>query len=209
MELATDTGIPGWIAASVFIPCARVKGVEMEELSDKDIVQYFRRSYTAVDGLWFMKVEDRRGFDEALEVDSEVWKVLPKIQVRTLKAMTRLEQGLHALFRCFTTKLTLEEYVFTTAWEGENVFKVMISRCPWYDMMLRSGREELAGKIGAKICKTEYAVWANEFDRESTLEMNSFLCHGADYCQVEFRRRENVSRLPGEPGGDHEQPQQE
>jgi hypothetical protein len=177
----------------------------MVELSDKDIAQYFRRSYTAVDGLWFMKVEDRRGFDEALEVDCEVWKVLPKIQVRTLKALTGLEGGLDALFHCFTTKLTLEGYVFTSAWEGGNAFKVMISECPWYEMMKRSGREEFAGKVGACICRAEYAVWADEFGHGSGLEMSSFLCGGADYCQLEFRRTDDSALRPAGPGGDHEQ----
>jgi hypothetical protein len=181
----------------------------MVELSDKDIAQYFQRSYTAVDGLWFMKIEDRRGFDEALDIDCEVWKVLPKIQIRTLKAMTHLEHGLESLFHCFTTKLTIEGYVFTTAWEGEHAFKVMISGCPWYDRMLRSGRQELAGKVGACICKTEYAVWVNEFDRESNLEMKSLLCNGGDYCQLEFRRSENVTRCLNESEAGQEPQQNE
>ncbi|NLE90228.1 MAG: hypothetical protein GX602_04765, partial [Dehalococcoidales bacterium] len=57
----------------------------MEELSDRQISQYLQRSYEAVDGLWFMKVEEKLGFDTALEIDGEVWKVLPKIQARMLK----------------------------------------------------------------------------------------------------------------------------
>lgn len=181
----------------------------MVELNDKDIAQYFQRSYTAVDGLWFMKVEERRGFDEALEIDCEVWKVLPKIQARTLKAATRLEHGLEALFHCFTMKLTIEGYVFTSAWEGDYSFKIMISECPWYDMMRRSGREEFAAKVGACICKTEYAVWADEFDHESSFEISSMICGGDDYCQLVFRHSEDVSRHPDEPGRNQERPQSE
>ena len=164
----------------------------MIELSDKDIASYFRRSYTSVDGLWFMKVEGRRGFDEALETDREVWEVLPKIQARTLKALTCLDRGMEALFQCLTTKLTLEEYGFTAAWEGDHAFKIMISGCPWYDMMRRAGREELAGMVGACICHTEYAVWASEFDRDIHFEISRFLCGGDDYCQLEFRSMETA-----------------
>ena len=29
---------------------------------------------TAIDGLWFIAVESRHGFDDALELDLEVWK---------------------------------------------------------------------------------------------------------------------------------------
>ncbi len=44
----------------------------MMELSDKDISSYFQRCYTAVDGLWFMKLEEMEGFEETLDVDNEV-----------------------------------------------------------------------------------------------------------------------------------------
>ena len=37
----------------------------MTDLTEEQKAEYFRRSYTAVDGLWFMKVEERLGFDEA------------------------------------------------------------------------------------------------------------------------------------------------
>ena len=80
----------------------------MIKLSDKDISSYFQRSYTAVDGLWFMKVEERDGFEETLDVDDEVWKIMAKIQARTLKSFSRLEHGVDALFECLTTKLSLE-----------------------------------------------------------------------------------------------------
>ena len=44
----------------------------MKELTDKQIAAYFHRSYTAADGLWFMKVEEKCGFDTALEIDDQV-----------------------------------------------------------------------------------------------------------------------------------------
>ena len=52
----------------------------MVKLSSKQVADYFNRSYKAVDGLWFLKVEEKYGFDTALELDNEVWKILPKIQ---------------------------------------------------------------------------------------------------------------------------------
>ncbi len=39
----------------------------MFELNDKQVADFFRRSYTAVDGLWFMKAEEKHGFEAALE----------------------------------------------------------------------------------------------------------------------------------------------
>ncbi len=46
------------------------------------LVEYLRRSYTAVDGLWFVMVEEAHDFDHALALDERVWQILPKIQAR-------------------------------------------------------------------------------------------------------------------------------
>ena len=69
----------------------------MTELTDEQRADYFRRSYTAADGLWFMMVEEKYGFDAALKLDEAVWKVLPKIQARALKSMMKLNSGLEGL----------------------------------------------------------------------------------------------------------------
>ena len=45
----------------------------------EQVVEYLRRSYQAVDGLWFMKVEEALGFEAALEADRRVWEILAKI----------------------------------------------------------------------------------------------------------------------------------
>jgi hypothetical protein len=159
----------------------------MIQLSDGQKAEYFHRSYTAVDGLWFMKLEERAGFGAALEVDVEVWKVMPKIQARKLKAMTGLEQGMGALFECFTTKLALEGFAFETSREAEGQgFEVRITTCPWYDLLIKSNRREIAGKIGNTICSTEYTVWASEFGNEITFSLGDQLCEGCKMCVVRF-----------------------
>ena len=58
----------------------------MTKLSSQQVAEYFSRSYKTVDGLWFMKVEEKHGFDAALELDNEIWKVMPKIQARMIKS---------------------------------------------------------------------------------------------------------------------------
>ena len=85
----------------------------MVELTDQQKAEYYQRSYTAVDGLWFIKAEDKHGFDDALDLDTEVWRVMPKIQARKLKAFTGLEQGLDALAECCSAKLRLDGFAFT------------------------------------------------------------------------------------------------
>ena len=157
----------------------------MPELNDKQIADFFRSSYTAVDGLWFVKAEEKHGFDAALDVDDEVWKVFPKVQARLLKDMTGMASGLEALRECFTTKLAIEVFRFDVE-KFSDGFRVSISRCPWHDAMVRSGREALSGKVGARICGTEYSVWAAEFGQGIRFERKSEICTGGERCVQEF-----------------------
>jgi hypothetical protein len=159
----------------------------MIELSDNDIAAYFRRSYKAVDGLWFMKAEEKEGFEKTLDMDNEVWKIMPKIQARTLKNLTKTEHGIDALFECLTTKLYLEGYLFSTERYDDDGFMIIIGECPWHSLMVKSNRQEIAGKVGTRICRTEYEVWANEFDGSIQFEMNDFICDGDKNCILKFK----------------------
>jgi predicted ArsR family transcriptional regulator len=157
-------------------------------LSNKQIAEYFHRSYTAVDGLWFIKVEEKYGFDVALEIDNEVWKILPKIQARMLKSMIK-EKGRDALFECLTTKLILEGFEFK-AEKSDDGFKIIISKCPWYNLMLKSGREKLSERVGTLICNTEYSVWASEFD-DMHFELRTQICKNSEFCILSFIKPES------------------
>ncbi|MFP3946301.1 MAG: DUF6125 family protein [Archaeoglobaceae archaeon] len=156
----------------------------MKELTDEQIADYFHRSYTAVDGLWFMKLEEEYGFDKALEIDRRVWEVLPKIQARKLKSILDVEEGMDALEECLTTKLNLEGFEFETEEEGEG-FKVIVHKCPWHELMVKSGREELSGRVGSVICNTEYPVWASEFG-DIKFELRDQICEGSSSCELDF-----------------------
>ncbi len=158
------------------------------ELSDRQVAEFFQRSYTAVDGLWFVKLEEKYGFDAALDIDDEVWKVLPKIQARTLRGMVKATGGSDAFLECFAAKLALEGFVFQVEKHGGDGLRISISRCPWHDFMVKSGREALSGKVGSRICGTEYSTWAAEFDERLRFTSRSRICEGAQYCVLEFSR---------------------
>ena len=158
----------------------------MLKLTDRQIADYFHRSYTAVDGLWFMKVEAACGFDTALDIDVEVWKVMPKIQARKLKAISGLENGLDALFECFTIKLAIEHFEFTAVRDPAGGFEVRMTACPWVELLAKANRLHLAEKIGTRICDTEYTVWAREFGPDIRVEFADRLCKGCSTCTVRF-----------------------
>ncbi len=159
----------------------------MIKLSNEQIKQYFHRSYAAADGLWFMKVEDKYGFDVALDIDNEVWKVLPKIQARMLKSMGKMENGMDALFECLTTRLSLEGFKFEAEKDSAGkIFTVNISECPWHNAMIKLGREKLSEKVGTLVCNTEYSVWASEFGENISFELKKQICKGCKSCILHF-----------------------
>jgi hypothetical protein len=157
----------------------------MVKLDCQQVAEYFHRCYKAVDGLWFMKVEEKHGFDRALDVDNEVWKVMPKIQARMLKSMLKLKHGPDALLKGLETKLELDGFKFKTE-KTENSFRITISDCPWHNLMTKSGREKLSAAVGTTICNTEYQVWVSELAETMKFKLQSQLCEGKECCVLEF-----------------------
>jgi len=167
----------------------------MPDPADERAATFFRRSYTAVDGLWFRMIEDKLGIEAALEFDQAVWRVMPKIQARQLKALLGAEQGLEALVACFSTKLCWEGFEFETraAPDGKRV-DLVIHTCPWHNAMCKAGRQALSGRVGEHICRHEYAVWADEFGSGLRFALPDLLCQGAEACILRFEQLADAER---------------
>jgi len=166
----------------------------MRTLTDQQAAAYFHRCYTTVDGLWFLKTEEKHGFDTALELDARVWEVLPKIQARLLKSMLQAPSGIDGLLDCLTTRLALEGFEFEIT-KHDTGFELSVSRCPWHDLMVKSGRAHLSPKVGRRICLAEYTVWASEFGA-IRFERVEGVCEGCSRCRLRF------TTAPGEAPAD-------
>jgi hypothetical protein len=162
----------------------------MLKLSPDQTLEYLRRSYSSVDGLWFMKVEEDAGFDKALDIDEKVWHVMPKIQARAMKSFygaTGADCGLDALRECFEAKLTLDGFVYSVK-SDKTCFTVIISQCPWYDKLVKSKRTHLTGRIGNRICIAEYSGWAAEFGCTFAFKSSGRICSGCADCGLTFEK---------------------
>ena len=160
----------------------------MTGLTEEQKKEYFRRSYTAVDGLWFMKVEERLGFEQALQIDEAVWEVLPKIQARALKAMMNLPLGLAGLEQALSARLALEGFEFDIK-QQEGAVEVAVNACPWHQIMIKSGRAALSERVSEVICRVENETWAGEFSEpgeEIGFEREARLCRGDGVCRLCF-----------------------
>lgn len=153
------------------------------------IREYLKRSYLVTDGLWFVKVEEVLGFERALEIDCQVWGILPKIQARKVFELLELqEKGLSSLLKGLELKWEAEgfQYHYRIA---QDELDVTITVCPWYEIMVRSGRQHLAARVGKAICSREYKVWAMELGEKIEFQLVRQKCQEGDYCHFRFFQR--------------------
>ena len=155
--------------------------------SDRQRADYFQRSYVAVDGLWFVKTEKSRSFEEALALDESVWRVMPKIQQRKIRELFGISvRGLAGLRETLARRFQLEGYVYECVADGPSRLVFRVRECPWLAVIRKSGRDDIAGIVGERICTAEYTVWASECGDDISFRLGSQLCKGCDSCELAF-----------------------
>ncbi len=153
------------------------------------LIEYLRRAYHAVDGLWFMMVEEAGSFEEALELDRRVWEILAKLQARKARELMGCSGNTPAeLARCFALKLTADGHQFESFIEPAEV-RFVVHQCPWLELLRKSNRQHLALQVAQTICPLEGRVWCGEFSGEYEFSMPQMACAGAELCEMRFVRQ--------------------
>ena len=155
---------------------------------DHILTSYLRRSYHAVDGLWFVMVEEDSDFERALDLDMRVWRVLAKIQARKARELLGVSgNSAEDLARCFSLKLEADGHRFSVeTTKGTVAFR--IQACPWLELLQKSDRRHVAAKVAQAVCPAEGSVWCAEFGAEWRFEMPLMACSGAEGCEMRFSR---------------------
>ncbi len=143
-----------------------------------DSLEYFKKSYFALDGLWFLMVEEGASFENALELDKKVWKIMAKIQARTAMKLNK------EFFESLKLKWDSEGYKYHLGEQN----RVVIEQCPWWDIMKTSGRDKLAGRVGAAICPIIYNEWAKEYRAPYIITFETCMCQGSKACVLCFQK---------------------
>lgn len=152
------------------------------------IIEYLKRSYFALDGLWFVMTEEEFSFDEALKIDRKVWEVLPKIQARKAKELLGISgSGMRDLLKAISIKLQAEGHNYDILTSTDDHLEICIHECQWYNLLKRSGREYIAHQIAENICFVELNVWLKEFCSNGRLELTPRICEGASQCVMRFQ----------------------
>ena len=154
--------------------------------NDTHIAEYFRKCFFSVDGLWFMKTEEASSFEKALETDVAVWRVLPKIQARTLKKLLGLTGGMEDLHKALDFKLSAEGFDCRVAPLENGGFTVTVDTCPWVELIAKAGRQHLAERIADAICTIEHELFAREFGKNIRFSLSRKGCIDPRPCLFAF-----------------------
>lgn len=166
----------------------------MSDYTTEEIAALLRRSYQAVDGLWFVIAEQHQGFAEALAMDEEVWQVMPKIQARKAREILALTGGgLEALARCLGLKMAAEGNETEVHSEAGHL-EIRLNRCTWHDVFEKAQRLHLAQDIARHVCANEAAGWAQEFGVQACFDPDNSICGGASCCRFVFSEENKPSR---------------
>lgn len=172
---------------------------------DKAIIEFLRRSYFAVDGLWFVRVEQEHSYDEALRLDEQVWEILPKIQARKACELLHIQgSALADLALALNLKFIAEGYDYRVMEQVHDTLRIGISACPWLAILQKSGRMSKAVEVCDRVCTRDFSGWAAEFSEGIAFSLPKKLPDGASVCELVFTySRELVpdSRVEKEAAG--------
>jgi len=166
------------------------KNREAMENFDKIKTLYFKRSYFALDGLWFVMVEKHFSLKKALKIDEDVWRVLPKIQVRQVKKLLNLnEDNLQNFIRGIKVKLEAEDYQYEIKLKNGEDLTLLIKKCPWFEIIKRSQREYV---LPNDICQIDFQTWADEFQLNLKVKILSCMCWKDKNCKICFVSKDKI-----------------
>jgi hypothetical protein len=161
------------------------------EISPQQMQELRLGALTAIDGLWFMAVERKYGFDNALELDLEVWKDYGRVILRRIARMLGLTLDPEDPPDLATINLLLETICHIdgtqcegTVSEGEIVFRV--HRCPWRENLNRSGRDSIVPC--EFVDNTIFLDWLKSVDPGVSFEITHSLPRGDDHCEWSIRK---------------------
>lgn len=128
-----------------------------------ELLEDFAKRWLAHDGLWFQAIEQKRGLDEAVELDAVAWRSFTVIEAKRIMAFLDLPDngGLDALERALKFRL----YAFLNVQECSRpddrtlIFKMLDCR-----VQSARKRKSLPGHPCKPVAEIEYSLFASTID---------------------------------------------
>ena len=154
----------------------------MERGEQKDLVRLIKSSLTAIDGLWFLEVENELGFQKAFEIDLGVWKKYGPVMIKRITKMLAItDNGLDSFLRIFEVLCDIDGTRFTVRDQSESAAVLVIDHCPWHENLKRSKRENLVRCD--VVDKTVFPEWIQSFNPDMRIELYKSIPGGHERCE--------------------------
>ena len=134
-------------------------GLDHSQIPKEKLVEVLSRSFTTIDGLWFLAIEQKYGFNTALEVDEEVWQRFGSIQAKRMvkNFATKEESPIQTLIRALQVDPFLLIYLpqVPVLTDTKAIFRC--TDCPPQKARVRDGKGEFPCKPVGIAFFTSYA----------------------------------------------------
>ena len=163
------------------------------EITEDQLNELRLGALTAIDGLWFLALEKKLGFDKALEADVEVWKQYGIIFLKRLSRMLDLKIDPGNPLDLETISFMLETMCRVDGteceWEvvDENTSRFLVHHCSWYENLRRAGRENTVPC--ELIDNTMFRHWLDAIDPAIKFEVTHSLPRGDKQCNWVLKRQ--------------------
>jgi len=163
-------------------------GLDHSQIPRDKLVEVFSRSLTTIDGLWFLAVEQKYGFDTALGLDIEVWRRFGLIQARRMVNTFAIKEDspIRAVIKVLLVDPIFPIYVpeVPVLTDTKAIFRC--TDCPPQKARIRDGRGEFPCKgVGIAL----FGAYAEAVD--PTIKVSCLTCppdaHPPQYwCEWQF-----------------------
>ncbi len=140
-----------------------MSGFDYSQIPTEKMVEVCSRSLNTIDGLWFLAIEQKYGFDAAMELDIEVWRRFSLIHGRRLVKNFAIKEDtpIRAIIKL------IQADPIMTAWRPEvvtladNKAVLRCIDCPTQTARVRDGKGVFPGK---PVCMAMYTAYAEVID---------------------------------------------
>ena len=120
---------------------SEIKALRASEEKLLEALKMYSRLFFAIDGLWFLIVEEEYGYEASLKVDVKVWERYGRIEAkRIMRFFGIVESGIPAIIKV----IRLSPVWLGLEWELSEITDdravVRVTRCPALEAMEKAGR---------------------------------------------------------------------
>jgi hypothetical protein len=160
-------------------------------ISREELLELCSKSINTVDGLWFVEVTSKFGFDAAMKLDRDVWRKAYLIHGRRVIHTFKIkkENPLEALLALVTSDPLKATWRCETEMVNRNKALLRRIACPPQEARLRAGRGTFPGD---RICMAMYQSFADLIDPRINIKcLTSCAQHPEFWCEWQFKIKGN------------------